>query len=114
MMPRKCTLILVLVMVVAVAPPVVAADSISLAGTSIPIGGCTIESIRQGRVIYLDARGQRTQRPLDEISALSFDGLDALDRAEALIAERDYTGGIAWLLKAALETRGDRSTDRPD
>jgi hypothetical protein len=83
------------------------ADTLTFSGTSIPLRGCQIVAIQKGRVTYTDARGQRLQRNLDQISQLGFAGLESLDRAEEAITAGDYPQGTRWLLKAMLEATSD-------
>ena len=81
------------------------ADSITLDGSSIPLRGCTIRAIQNGRVYFLDSLNRQQHRPLSEIEALGFDGLEQLDRAEAWIAEGLYANAIDHLLMAALRAQ---------
>lgn len=81
------------------------ADSITLDGSSIPLRGCTIRAIQNGRVYFLDSRNRQQHRPLEEIEALGFDGLEQLDQAEAWIAEGLYANAIDHLLLAALRAQ---------
>lgn len=78
------------------------ADSVTLDGSSIPLRGCTIRAIQNGRVYFLDPMNRQQHRALNEIEALGFDGLEQLDRAEAWIAEGLYANAIDHLLAAAL------------
>ena len=82
-----------------------AADSITLDASSIPLRGCTIRAIQNGRVYFLDPANRQQHRPLDEVEALGFDGLEQLDQAEAWIAERQYPEAITHLLSAALDAQ---------
>ncbi len=82
-----------------------AADSITLDASSIPLRGCTIRAIQNGRVYFLDPANRQQHRPLDEVEALGFDGLEQLDQAEAWIAERQYPEAITHLLAAALNAK---------
>ncbi|MEE9131226.1 MAG: hypothetical protein V3T84_14490 [Phycisphaerales bacterium] len=81
------------------------ADSVTLDGSSIPLRGCTIRAIQSGRVYFLDSLNHQQHRPLNEIEALGFDGLEQLDRAEAWIAEGLYANAIDHLLVAALRAQ---------
>ena len=81
------------------------ADSITLDGSSIPLRGCTIRAIQNGRVYFLDRANRQQHRPLEEIQAIGFDGLVQLDQAEAWIAERQYPEAITHLLSAALDAQ---------
>ena len=64
------------------------ADTLTFSGTSIPLRGCQIVAIQKGRVTYTDARGQRLQRNLDQISQLGFAGLESLDKLAMLAPPR--------------------------
>ncbi len=81
------------------------ADSITLDASSIPLRGCTIRAIQNGRVYFLDPANRQQHRPLDEVEALGFEGLEQLDQAEAWIAERQYPEAITHLLSAALNAQ---------
>lgn len=84
-----------------------AGDTITLAGSSIPLRGCRVEAVQSGRVFYRDNRGRRHQRGLDEVAALGFDGLGDLDEAERAIAAGDLAGGVGRLLAAMLQADSD-------
>ncbi len=81
------------------------ADSVTLDGSSIPLRGCTIRAIQNGRVYFLDPMNRQQHRALNEIEALGFDGLEQLDQAEAWIAEGLYANAIDHLLVAALRAQ---------
>ncbi len=84
-----------------------AGDTVTLAGSSIPLRGCRVEAVQSGRVFYRDNRGRRHQRGLDEVAALGFDGLGDLDEAERAIAAGDLAGGVGRLLAAMLQADSD-------
>lgn len=84
-----------------------AGDTVTLAGSSIPLRGCRVEAVQSGRVFYRDSRGRRHQRGLDEVAALGFDGLGDLDEAERAIAAGDLAGGVGRLLAAMLQADSD-------
>ena len=84
-----------------------AGDTVTLAGSSIPLRGCRVEAVQSGRVFYRDSRGRRHQRGLDEVEALGFDGLGDLDEAERAIATGDLAGGVGRLLAAMLQAESD-------
>jgi tetratricopeptide (TPR) repeat protein len=86
---------------------VAAADTVTLRGTSIPLTGCEIQDMRHGRLYFKDGRGRRQWRELDDVAALGFSDLPALDEAEALLAAGDSDGGLGKLFEALLETEGD-------
>ncbi|MHC4948573.1 MAG: hypothetical protein ACYTG1_09960, partial [Planctomycetota bacterium] len=88
-------------------PRPAAADSVTLRGSTISIPGCTVRSIRAGRVVFLDARGQRHERRVEDVALLAFDDLPELDEAEARIADRDYQQALRWLRRALLRADTD-------
>lgn len=77
-----------------------AADTVTLRGTSIPLPGCEIQDIRNGRVYFTDGRGRRQWRELDNIAALGFERLSELDEAERLLTENDTEAALARFLQA--------------
>ncbi|MHC5026544.1 MAG: hypothetical protein ACYTGR_07255 [Planctomycetota bacterium] len=79
------------------------ADEIHLVGTPIALKRCSVEGFSGGGVDYRDARGRRTNRPLEDVRAIGFDGLDVLDEAEAALREGDMELGERLLLRALLE-----------
>ncbi len=81
------------------------ADSITLESSTIPMRGCTIRAIQNGRVYFLDPANRQQHRPLDEVEAIGFEGLEQLDQAEAWIVERQYPEAITHLLSAALDAQ---------
>jgi tetratricopeptide (TPR) repeat protein len=83
------------------------ADSILLVGSADALGPCQIESLAGGQVIFVDARGQRLRRPLEEVRALSFDGLVRLDQAEAALAGGDLDVALSAMLQAFLDAPTD-------
>jgi len=83
------------------------ADSITFSGSSIPLPGCVIEGWQAGQVLYRDRSGSRQRRPLEEIRALGFDKLTALDEAEAALANDDVAAGLEKLLVAMVAASTD-------
>lgn len=98
-MLRTCAQLFVLFACVATAR----ADTLTLRGSTIPLRGCTIQDVKSGRLYYLDARGRRQWRELDEVGALGFEGLVALDAAETALAEGRTEEGLRGLLRALLD-----------
>lgn len=80
------------------------ADSVTLLSTRIALRDCTIQAISGAQVFYLDPTGQRQKRAIDEVWALGFDHLDALDAAEKAIADRKYDEARKKLLEAFVTT----------
>lgn len=83
------------------------ADTLTLTGSSIPLRDCRVEAVRGGRVFYLDSRGRRHRRGLDEVEALGFDGLGELDEAERALAAGDLAEGVRRLLAALVAAESD-------
>lgn len=86
---------------------VACADSITLVGSTIPMRDCRIQAVEGGRVHFVDPRGRRQLRDLENVAALGFDDLPALDEAEAALAAGDLDGALRGLLAAKVRT------DRP-
>ena len=83
------------------------ADTVTLRGSTIPLRNCQIRDIKAGRVYFVDGRGRRQYRELDEIQALGFEGLPELAAAERLIAAGDLDAAEPRLLEAMLNAEGD-------
>jgi hypothetical protein len=79
------------------------ADTITLGGSTIPMRGCTVQDLRSGRLLFLDARGRRQWRELDDVAAIGFEGLPALDEAEARLARGEKDVGLIKMLQALLD-----------
>jgi hypothetical protein len=101
------TLRIIALLLVLVGSASARADTLTLRGSSIPLRGCTIQDVKSGRVYYLDARGRRQWREIEEVDTIGFDGLEALDAAEALLAEAPSPDGVRQLLRALLEADAD-------
>lgn len=86
---------------------IAAADTVTLRGTSIPLTGCEVQDMRHGRLYFKDGRGRRQWRELDDVAALGFNDLPALDEAEALLAAGDSDAGLGKLFEALLESETD-------
>lgn len=84
---------------------VAAADSITFTTSTIPFRDCTIQAVHGGQVHYLDNRGQRQRRELEQIRALGFDGLVELDEAERALAADNTENALAFLLGAMTKAR---------
>lgn len=78
------------------------ADSITFVGSPIALRNCRVQSIQGGQLVFLNPSGQRQQRSLDDVNALSLEGLTTLDDAEKLIAAGDLEAGVRRLMQAAL------------
>jgi len=79
------------------------ADAITFAGSSIALRDCRVEGLRGGKVHYTDARGQRQQRAIEEVRAIAFDDLPALEVAEQSLGETNHADGLVPLLRALLQ-----------
>jgi tetratricopeptide (TPR) repeat protein len=112
---RRCGLLLVLALLVALAPPASAAytqdelrtDAVFMPGANIPIGNVTIERIAAGQVVYRDARGRVHRRPFEEIASLRFANLPQLDLAEQHAAVGEYRRAIRHFLQALVAAETD-------
>jgi hypothetical protein len=83
------------------------ADTIGMHGSDLPMKRCQIQDIKLGRVYFRDVSGRRRWSELDDVRTIGFDGLPALDEAEAMLAAGDADGGLYRMLQALL------NADRP-
>ncbi|MHC4413888.1 MAG: hypothetical protein ACYS0G_01255 [Planctomycetota bacterium] len=83
------------------------ADSVTLTGSAIPLRDCTIRAIRGGRLYFVDGGGQSRRRGLEEVRAITFDGLDQLTAAERAIASQDYRRALDDLLQGLVAAETD-------
>jgi tetratricopeptide (TPR) repeat protein len=105
--PVTCHLASVTVLLTLVFAVATAADSITFTGTTIALRNCRVQSLQGGRMVYLDAAGQRQHRSLDDVAILLFDDLEALDAAEEMIAQRDLAAGVRGLMQALVAADRD-------
>ena len=83
------------------------ADWLRFHGSTIPLEGVRIEAVSGAAVVYLDPRGVRTDRPLEDLEAIGFDGRVELDHAEQAIAAGRLDDAIDWLSLALTNAERD-------
>lgn len=75
-------------------------------------GGATIENvdvqtIRAGRVFYLDVDGNLLQAPIEAVESLHFEGLLELDEAQRAMKREEWEEALPDLLVAMSKAEGD-------
>ncbi len=78
------------------------ADTVTLRGSAIPLRSCVVQDLKSGRLYFRGGGNLRQHREIDEVVALGFTGLPALDEAERLLRENDLDGGLAKMLEALV------------
>jgi len=81
------------------------ADAITFTGSSISLRDCRIQALQGGQVFYTDSRGQRQRRAIEEVRAMAFDDLPALEAAEKTLGANDNPDGLIPLLGALLDSK---------
>lgn len=83
----------------------VAADTVTAGGSV--ARDVEVQTIRAGKVFYLDSAGALVQAPVEAVESIRFDGLTELDDAQRFMSRQQWAEALPKLLVAMSKAEGD-------
>jgi len=102
---NSCSRMAFTVAIASAAPIELAADTVSAGGSLYE--NVQVQTIRAGKLFYLDSAGNLLQAPVEAIERVRFEGLTELEDAQRLMSKKQWEQALPKLLVGMSKAKGD-------